>query len=165
MARLSVINDKSNFQILLLLTLVTLAGCSTVQEKEPQPLVIKPPTPAVKYALSLQGTPYNYGSDNPKQGFDCSGFVKHVYEQQGIKLPRSAYDMALSLPTVEKQKIQSGDLVFFDVNGKPYSHVGIYIKDDQFIHAPSERTGRVLISTLRNNYWQRHYHGARRPNK
>ena len=90
MANLSVINHKSIFYILLWLTLVTLAGCSTVQEKEPQPLVIKPSTPAVKYALSLQGTPYSYGSDNPKQGLDCSGFVKHVYEQQGIKLPRSA---------------------------------------------------------------------------
>ena len=165
MVSLSMINHKSIFHILLWLTLVTLVGCSTVQEKEPQPLVITPPTPAVKYALSLQGTPYNYGSDTPAQGFDCSGFVKHVYAQQGIKLPRSAYDMALSLPEVQKQKIQAGDLVFFDVNGKPYSHVGIYIKDDQFIHAPSERTGRVLISTIRNNYWQNHYRGARRPRK
>ncbi len=165
MVSLRVINHKRNLHILLWLTLITLAGCSTVQEKAPQPLVIKPPTPAVKYALSLQGTPYNYGSDTPAQGFDCSGFVKHVYEQQGIILPRSAYDMALSLPTVEKQKIQAGDLVFFDVNGKPYSHVGIYIKDDQFIHAPSDKTGKVLVSTLKNSYWQRHYHGARRPNK
>ena len=128
-------------------------------------VAIKNPPPALKYALSLQGTPYNYGGDNPDDGFDCSGFVKHVYERQGIKLPRSAYDMALALPAIRKDQIQSGDLVFFNVNGRPYSHVGIYLSDAQFIHAPSEQTGRVLVSTLNNSYWQRHYSGVRRPHK
>lgn len=146
------------------LVIFELSGCSTITEKESQPQQIMA-TPAVKYALSLKGTPYNYGSDTPDQGFDCSGFVKHVYEKQGIYLPRKAYDMAFSLPAIGKENVQTGDLVFFDVNGKPYSHVGIYLSNDQFIHAPSENTGKVLVSTLKNNYWQKRYRGVRRPFK
>ncbi len=149
---------------LLIILLLSLVGCATVKEKHSE-IIKNQPTPAIKYALSLQGTPYNYGGDMPKKGFDCSGFVKHVYEQQGIKLPRSAYDMALSLPVITNDKIQTGDLVFFDVNSKPYSHVGIYLNNNQFIHAPSEQTGKVLVSSLKNSYWQKHYRGARRPKK
>ncbi len=149
---------------LLVIVLLCLSGCATVSEK-PITVAIKNPPPALKYALSLQGTPYNYGGDNPDDGFDCSGFVKHIYERQGIKLPRRAFDMALALPVIKKDQIQSGDLVFFNMNGKPYSHVGIYLSDAQFIHAPSEHTGRVLVSTLNNSYWQRRYSGVRRPRK
>ena len=147
---------------LLAIVLLCLSGCATISE-QPIKVAIKNPPPVLKYALSLQGTPYNYGGDNPDDGFDCSGFVKHVYERQGIKLPRRAFDMALALPVIKKDQIQSGDLVFFNVNGRPYSHVGIYLSDAQFIHAPSEHTGRVLVSTLNNNYWQRRYSGVRRP--
>ena len=151
---------------IVVISLLCLSGCATVKDKPAVQVNLPHPTPAaVKYALTLQGTPYNYGSDKPKQGFDCSGFVKHVYEQQGIKLPRSAYDMALSLPVIEKTQIQTGDLVFFDVNGKAYSHVGIYLNDAQFIHAPSEQTGKVLVSTLKNGYWKQRYSGVRRPFK
>ena len=115
------------------------------------------------YALSLQGTPYHYGKDSPEEGFDCSGFVKHVYEKQGITLPRTAKDMALSLPQIPKNDVHSGDLVFFDTNGDSFSHVGIYVNNDQFVHAPSQHTGRVLVSSLKNRYWQQHYSGVRRP--
>ena len=161
------INIKFFFNSIYKLSLICLiifeiTACSSINEKESQPQQIRA-TPAVKYALSLKGTPYNYGSDIPEQGFDCSGFVKHVYEKQGIYLPRKAYDMAFSLPAIAKDKVQTGDLVFFDVNGKPYSHVGIYISNDQFIHAPSEKTGKVLVSTLKNDYWEKRYRGVRRP--
>jgi len=115
------------------------------------------------YALSLQGIPYRYGKDSPEEGFDCSGFVTHVYQKQGINLPRTVSEMAQYLPQIPKNDVHSGDLVFFNTNGTSFSHVGIYLNDGQFVHAPSQRTGRVLVSSLKNQYWQKHYSGARRP--
>ncbi len=120
-------------------------------------------SPVVNYALSLQGAPYHYGSDNPEEGFDCSGFVHHVYQHQGINLPRTTEELATQLTPVEKDALHSGDLVFFDTNGKTFSHVGLYVDNDNFIHAPSQRTGKVLVSSLKNNYWQQHFVGVRRP--
>jgi cell wall-associated NlpC family hydrolase len=147
-----------------IIIMMLLSGCAS----DP---VIEPPvnhpqsssSPVVNYALTLQGAPYRYGSDNPQDGFDCSGFIHHVYLQNGIDLPRTAEDMAASLPTVENDALQPGDLVFFNTNGKLYSHVGLYINNDNFIHAPSARTGKVMVSTLKNDYWRQHYVGARRP--
>ena len=149
------------YRLLIPAVVVLFSGCASVPE-------IKPDTQAASattYALSLQGAPYQYGKDSPEEGFDCSGFVKHVYQKQGILLPRTVKDMALSLPPIPKDEVLSGDLVFFDTNGNPYSHVGIYVNDDQFVHAPSQRTGRVLVSSLKNQYWQKHYIGARRPRR
>lgn len=140
-----------------------LSGCASDPEIVPISYQQPASTPVVAYALSLQGAPYHYGSDNPQDGFDCSGFVHHVYQHQGVSLPRTAQDMANTLTPVEKEARHSGDLVFFDTNGKPFSHVGLYINNDYFIHAPSERTGRVLVSSLKNNYWQQHFMGVRRP--
>jgi cell wall-associated NlpC family hydrolase len=111
----------------------------------------------------LQGAPYHYGKSSPEEGFDCSGFVKHVFQKQGITLPRTTKDMALYLSPIDKYKIHSGDLVFFDTNGETFSHVGIYINNDSFVHAPSQRSGKVLVSNLKERYWQKHYTGARRP--
>jgi cell wall-associated NlpC family hydrolase len=150
-------------QVFFSLFVLLLAGCASndvVPISYQQPLVTPP---VVAYALSLQGTPYHYGSANPEEGFDCSGFVYHVYQHQGINLPRTTEDMAASLNPVADHDLQSGDLVFFDTNGKPYSHVGLYINGDNFIHAPSAKTGRVLVSSLKNNYWQQHFVGVRRP--
>jgi cell wall-associated NlpC family hydrolase len=140
-----------------------LSGCASDPEIVPISYQQPVSSPVVTYALSLQGAPYHYGSDNPQDGFDCSGFVHHVYQHQGVSLPRTVQDMANTLPPVEKDQRHSGDLVFFDTNGKPFSHVGLYINNDYFIHAPSERTGKVLVSSLKNNYWQQHFMGVRRP--
>ena len=71
--------------------------------------------------------------------------------------------MASVLPSISPYELRPGDLVFFNTSGKTYSHVGIFINEDKFIHAPSQRTGRVLVSNLNNSYWRRHYVGARRP--
>ncbi len=117
----------------------------------------------VSYALSLEGTPYHYGKSSPEEGFDCSGFVKHVYGHQGIALPRTVQGMAQSLTEVPKNDLHSGDLVFFNTDGKPFSHVGIYISNDDFIHAPSRRTGKVMVSSLKNRYWGSRFSCARRP--
>lgn len=148
-------------QYLLVPIIALLSACASTPE--PEPITSIPLPSAVNYALSLRGAPYRYGKASPNEGFDCSGFVWHVYGKQGIRLPRTAKDMALSLPSVPKQAMISGDLVFFNINGKPFSHVGIYIDKGHFIHAPSQRTGHVLVSDLKNHYWQQRFMGVRRP--
>jgi cell wall-associated NlpC family hydrolase len=144
---------------LLLITLSLLSGCATTPEIKPSSQI----SPATNLALSLQGTPYRYGKASPEEGFDCSGFVKYVYQKQGINLPRTVKDMASYLPEIPKDDIVSGDLVFFNTDEQSLSHVGIYINNNKFIHAPSQKTGKVLVSSLNNQYWQKHYICARRP--
>ncbi|WP_333874522.1 C40 family peptidase [Methylobacter sp.] len=143
----------------LLATIVLVSGCASVPETKRTADY----SPMISYALSLQGVPYHYGKSSPEEGFDCSGFVKHVYEQQGVRLPRTVQGMAQSLTQVSKDDLHSGDLVFFNTDGKPFSHVGIYINNDNFIHAPSQRTGKVLVSSLKNRYWGDRFSCARRP--
>lgn len=148
-------------QIFLAWVIVALTACTSTPEIKPQAQQTQPPL--ISYALSLQGTPYRYGKDTPEKGFDCSGFVKHVYGRQGIWLPRTVGEMASTLPSVSKYDLRSGDLVFFNTSGRTYSHVGIFICDDKFIHAPSRRTGRVLVSSMNNKYWRKRFVGVRRP--
>ena len=116
----------------------------------------------IPYAKSLIGTPYHYGGDSPRTGFDCSGFVRHVYfHARGVQLPRSAKDMSRVGQRLKATQLQPGDLVFFNTLGKPYSHVGIYLGDAQFIHSPT--TGKkVEIVDMKMRYWQERYNGARR---
>ena len=118
------------------------------------------PDNAVEIARSYLGTDYQYGSngDGGSSGFDCSGFVQHVYRQIGINLPRRSADqfrtgVAVSAPA-------PGDLVFFRIDGAEVSHVGIFTGDDEFIHSPS--TGKsVRIDRLGSAYWKDRYAGAR----
>ena len=98
---------------ILLLGIILFSGCASVPEIKPTADRL----PMVSYALSLQGAPYRYGKSSPDEGFDCSGFVKHVYEHQGISLPRTSQGMAQSLAQVPKNELHSGDLVFFNTNG------------------------------------------------
>jgi len=151
-----------NFQWLLLISILLASGCASVPEIKP---VEQKRSPVIAYALSLQGIPYRYGKESPQEGFDCSGFVQHVYRHHGIALPRTTREMAQTLPKIAKNNLQSGDLLFFNVNGKPFSHVGIYIDNNDFVHAPSRRTGKVLVSSLNNRYWSKRFIGIRRPNR
>lgn len=156
-------NNYSFIRFVLPLALLLFSGCASVPEIKPA--AQQGQSTVISYALSLQGIPYRYGKDSPEEGFDCSGFVTHVYKKQGITLPRTVKDMALTLPPIPKNDVLSGDLVFFNTNGYSFSHVGIYINNDKFVHAPSKRTGKVLVSSLKNQYWQKHYTGARRPRR
>lgn len=155
----------ANFMLLLLV------GCARDVDIKPEPVVVPKPVkqssvpPAVDYALSLQGAPYSYGKDSPEEGFDCSGFVKHVYEHNGVHLPRTVTEMANTLAPVPAENIHSGDLLFFNTSGKSISHVGIYVNGSDFVHAPSARSGRVMVSSLKNNYWRERFVDARRPQK
>lgn len=116
----------------------------------------------VMYALGLHGTQYQWGGSTPQSGFDCSGFVRHVYkEAAGTLLPRSAYEMSQSGSTVGATQLQPGDLVFFNTLQRAFSHVGIYLGDNRFIHAPSAGKA-VQISQMGDTYWKRRFEGARR---
>jgi cell wall-associated NlpC family hydrolase len=107
----------------------------------------------VKLALSLQGIEYWYGSDDPDYGLDCSGFTQHVYSKAGIKIPRTSEEQFKKAVKLIRPSLQKGDLVFFNTRGMRVNHVGIYIGNDKFIHAP--RVGEVIkVDSLDDRYYK-----------
>jgi len=113
-------------------------------------------------ALTLLGTPYRWGGNSPDSGFDCSGLVRYVFRTTlGIELPRVSREMASTgRPINDRAALAAGDLVFFGRKGK-VDHVGIYLGDGRFVHAP--RTGRdVTVSSLETGYWAGKFLAARR---
>ena len=115
-----------------------------------------------QFALGLIGVEYRYGGETPERGLDCSGLIRYVFQQvTGVTLPRTAKEMSRIGTRVELADLRVGDLVFFNTRRFAFSHVGLYLGDDQFIHAP--RRGReVEITTISSAYWQTHFDGARR---
>jgi cell wall-associated NlpC family hydrolase len=118
----------------------------------------------VIHALALIGVNYKYGGESPDSGFDCSGLVSHVFQEvMGLTLPRDSRAMSKVGQKVDKSELQPGDLVFFNTLRRPFSHVGIYIGEERFVHAPS-RGRDVEVSNLHSRYWNKRYNGARRVN-
>jgi len=115
----------------------------------------------LKRALALLGTPYRWGGTST-EGFDCSGLVGYVFRSAlGIELPRVSRQMAASGEKIERDALTAGDLVFFSRRGKRVDHVGIYLGDGRFVHAP--RTGKdVMVSSLTDGYWSHKFMQARR---
>jgi hypothetical protein len=115
-------------------------------------------------AVNFLGVPYRHGGTSAESGFDCSGFTRHVFEMSiGLVLPRRAAEQAKaeSLQQVKRNELKPGDLVFFNTMRRAFSHVGIYVGDGNFIHAP--RTGgKVRIESMREAYWSARFNGARR---
>ncbi len=113
-------------------------------------------------ALGLVGTPYRYGGNTPESGFDCSGLVTYVFaDMLDLRLPRTSRELArVQGPKISAERLSSGDLVFFG-SGDEVWHVGIYVGEGRFVHAPSSG-GTVRLDALDNPYWQRHYSGAKR---
>jgi cell wall-associated NlpC family hydrolase len=111
-------------------------------------------------ALSLRGAPYRDGGIDPS-GFDCSGFVRYVYEQHGVPMPRQVREQFRVGKNVDRDRLEPGDLVFFSTVAPGASHVGIMIGGDQFVHAPSEK-GVVRVESLAAQYWASRYVGAKR---
>ncbi len=148
-------------KITAILVLFVLAACSSNPRQESSSSS-GASRDVIPYAKSLIGTPYHYGGESPRTGFDCSGFVRHVYfHTRGLELPRSAHAMSAVGTRLKATQLEPGDLVFFNTLGKPYSHVGIYLGNAKFIHSPS--TGkRVEIVDMNMRYWQQRYNGARR---
>ena len=112
----------------------------------------------IQTAHSLRGTPYLAGGSSPK-GFDCSGFVLHVYDRAGVSVPRRTDLQYINGRKISLSKTKPGDLVFFQTTSRKISHVGIYIKDGMFIHAPSSGN-RVSYASMDNPYWQSRYRGS-----
>lgn len=146
----------------LLLLVLLLSACSSFYKDTRAPDSHAPTGSLASYARSLIGVPYKYGGNSPDSGFDCSGFVGHVYKRSlGISLPRSAQQISHEGQFVQLAQLREGDLVFYDTNKQAYSHVGIYLGNDRFIHAPSSG-GKVRIEDMDLPYWRKHYNGARR---
>ncbi len=115
------------------------------------------------YAVSLVGSPYQLGGISPETGLDCSGFVGHVFHQvAGIVLPRESRAISEFAQPLARSELQPGDLVFFNTLHRAFSHVGIYLGENRFVHAASSRTGGVMVSNLDDRYWRTRFDGARR---
>ena len=143
----------------------TTTGINPAAPPPPSPPTTLAPGSADGYALSgtalsLRGAPYRDGGIDPS-GFDCSGFVRYVYEQHGVAVPRQVRDQFRIGKNVDREDLEPGDLVFFSTIAPGASHVGIVIGGDQFVHAPSER-GVVRVESLSAQYWASRYIGAKR---
>ncbi len=154
-------------RLVLLTVAAWVAGCASRPERLPGgsdglPAPSEAARDAAVFAVSLIGVPYRNGGTSPDSGFDCSGFVWYVYRQAaGLALPRSAVEMERVGWPVEPDEMQPGDLVFYNTLGRAFSHVGIYLGERRFVHAPSSG-GKVEIVAMQNGYWARRFSGARR---
>lgn len=119
-------------------------------------------TELVLRSLSLLGVRYKWGGNTPETGLDCSGLVRFVYaEILDRVLPRRSVEISREGTPVERHELKPGDLVFFNTLRRAFSHVGIYIGDNRFVHAPSR--GKVVrVESLDSSYWKRRFNGARR---
>ncbi|WP_019448234.1 C40 family peptidase [Cupriavidus sp. BIS7] len=116
----------------------------------------------VMNALGLIGVRYRFGGNSPESGLDCSGFVRYVFNDTfGFMLPRRSVEMSQVGTTVAVNDLRPGDLVFFNTMRHTFSHVGIYIGDNKFVHAPSTGS-KIRVDDMRASYWVTRYNGARR---
>lgn len=158
----------------LLLCACLLAACSSTPTRSSKsPSAGRTPGPPIKdpsagleeisiQAMALVGTPYRYGGNTPDSGFDCSGLVRYVVNRSAaVSLPRTTAEMGTRGIPLQRAEVASGDLVFFNTTGHPHSHVGIYVGQNRFVHAPSSG-GTVRLEDMTKSYWARRYTGARR---
>jgi len=116
----------------------------------------------IKMAKKMLGVKYRYGGTSPGQGFDCSGLVQYSYKAAGINVPRTTRQQYKAVQPVAKRYLKAGDLVFYKTSvSRVVSHVGIYLGNNKFIHAPSSGK-RVKISSMLEKYWRKRFTGAGR---
>lgn len=153
------------YNYMVLLALVIPMGCSTVppelSKAETAP-VGERRAEALLQALLALGLDYRYGGNSSETGFDCSGLVAHVFrEAYGIRLPQNARAQSEYGVRVSLAELRAGDLLFYNTLNRPFSHVGIYLGDGRFVHAP--KTGaQVRVEPIRGSYWMKRFDGARR---
>jgi cell wall-associated NlpC family hydrolase len=159
-----------NLRFMLLLTVALLAGCGSAPTVREKSAVVARHSErsggaeeVVLFSLGLLETKYRFGGRNPDAGFDCSGMVSYVYERAaGLRLTGSAADIARKGRPVATSDMKPGDLVFFNTLRRPRSHVGIYLGDGRFIHAPSSRgAARVRTDSLTDGYFASRFEEAR----
>jgi len=146
---------KTGVLLLLLLLSLQLTGCGskpyrpTGQVPERQQVIAA--------ARDMLGVPYHYGGTSPTRGFDCSGLVQYAFSQAGIEVPRTTGEQYRAALPIKRQALRPGDVVFFRTHGRRFvTHVGIYLGEGEFIHAPSSGK-QVSIDSLQDDYWRRHY--------
>jgi len=140
------------------LLLVLVAGCASTRN-----VPVTDPASADRaagYAMKMVGKPYRYGGSTPA-GFDCSGLVQFSYKQAGVSLPRDTDGLLRTSAPLRGQHLRRGDLLFFDQEGKKKSHVGIYLGEGKFVHAPSSGK-QVRTDRIDSPYWKKHLSEARR---
>jgi cell wall-associated NlpC family hydrolase len=168
-------------RLLSVFLLLCLSACATTQGTKPsaersqthrledsdigeaRPLSQQASNEVIISALGQVGVPYRYGGTKPETGFDCSGLIGYVFrEAVGLKLPRSTRELIdIDAREIDRNDLQAGDLIYFNPRGGRVSHIGIYVGEDRFVHAPS--TGSVVrIDKLNTPYWTRFYVGAKR---
>lgn len=144
-----------------LLALLVSCGSAPPQRNAIAPQSRSEAREVVIYALGLMDVDYRFGGKNPESGLDCSGMVSYIYRHAlGIELPPNAAKIARIGREIETARLAPGDLVFFNTTGKPFSHVGIYLGDDRFIHAPSSN-GKIKVSSLKTAYYAQRLEAAR----
>jgi cell wall-associated NlpC family hydrolase len=153
--------------LLTMLLLALLAACASAPPARPPAGNLSgmtaqgPGLEVVMYALGLLDVDYRFGGKNPEAGLDCSGMVSFIYRNAlGLELRGSAADIARRGRAIPREALRAGDLVFFNTRGKPFSHVGIYLGDGRFIHAPSSN-GRIRIDRLDQRYFAERFEAAR----
>jgi cell wall-associated NlpC family hydrolase len=155
--------DWISLRLSPLLLIAALAGCAGAPERAEAPVARasdETARKAVAVAREMIGKPYRYAGDTPA-GFDCSGLVRYSYGRAGISMPRATPAQRKGTTLISARSLRPGDLLFFDQEGKKASHVGIYLGDGRFIHAPSTG-GRVRTDSLGADYWKKHFVEARR---
>jgi len=144
-------------------------GETAAEAADPAPVATVPQATGLRkvladFAMTLRNIRYHRGGREPSTGFDCSGFVRYVYQHTlGKELPGDSASQYLAGTKVDRAEMKTGDLVFFRIRGKNVSHVGIYLGDGRFIHSPSSGK-RVSVSELSETYWAKRFVGAKRPN-
>lgn len=131
--------------------------------REPSPEATRAANEVLIHAMGLVGTPYRYGGDSPQGGFDCSGLVAYVFrEAAGLRLPRSTREqLVYPARAIPRGALRAGDLVFFNPGGGPPGHIGIYVGNGRFVHAPSSG-GTVRLESLDLEYWRKAFVEGRR---
>jgi cell wall-associated NlpC family hydrolase len=157
---------KSIKTYLLAFLLLVVSACASNPEPSKQQLSASQKNTAndvLFHAISLVGTPYKYGGNSPNTGFDCSGLINYVFlTSAGLKLPRTTLELIeINARQIDQDRLYPGDLVYFNSNGGKVSHIGIYVGERRFVHAPSSG-GTVRMDNIDTPYWQKHFVTAKR---
>jgi len=146
---------------MLMLFVTLLVGCSSPAQR-PDNASDDRMNDLVMYAMSLADTPYRYGGNSADSGFDCSGYVGHVFRHElNITLPRTSREISQVGEPISQSELRPGDLVFYNTLRQPFSHVGIYVGEGKFVHSP-KRGDRIRVEPMHYNYWKSRFNGARR---